>query len=350
VGVAGFDWQLDPAVTGAHRSLDPVGALPHLAVRVDPDAPANEHEAVLDVERLNVDATSFRVFRDRADGDPERMAETMRAVVERSGKLQNPWTGSGGVLAGRLVAAGPLSSLADVRAGALVVPLVSLITLPLRLDAVGPVVLGTPQVPARGRAVVTGRMPCAVVPDDLPVDVALTAFDVYPAAWHVQAYASRGSHVLVLGAGHAGLLSAAAAVGCVGPDGQVVVVDTSTAALGRVADVAPGATAVRGDATDATALARALADRGCRPADLTLVCTTAPGCEGTALLCTATDGTVLYFSTATTFAAAALGTDALDTGVRLVVPNGCTPDRGGYTLELLRTNPALRAAFRHDQH
>jgi L-erythro-3,5-diaminohexanoate dehydrogenase len=347
VGTAGFDWQLDPAVTGAHRSLEPVGALPHLATRVDPDAPANEHEAVLDVERLNIDATSFRVFRDRAGGDPERIADTIRSVVEHSGKLQNPWTGSGGVLAGRLVRAGPLSSLAGVPESTLVVPLVSLITLPLRLDSVGPVDPSTPQVPARGRAVVTGRMPCAVVPGDLPLDVALTAFDVYPAAWHVRAHARPGDHVLVLGAGHAGLLAAVAASEVVGDGGAVAVVDTSAAALERLAGVVPAALAVRGDATDPTALARALADRGARPADVTVVCTTSPGCEGSALLCTATDGTILYFSTATTFAAAALGTDALDTGVGLVVSNGCTPDRGALTLELLRGNRALWEAFRH---
>jgi L-erythro-3,5-diaminohexanoate dehydrogenase len=344
---AGFGWQLDPAVTGAHRSIEPVGALPHVAARLDADSPANEYELVLDVELLNVDATSYRVIRDQASADPVRMAEVIRSIVAERGKLQNPATGSGGVLVGRVVEAGALSSAADVPAGTRVVPLVSLIALPLRLDHVGPVDPSSPQVPASGRAVVTGRMPWVQVPDDLPLDVALTACDVYPAAWHVRDRGRLGDHVLVLGAGHAGLLAAVAAEAAVGPAGRVSVVDASRTALARLAAVAPSARPVHADATRASAVVAALAADGAGPADVTLVCTSAAGCEGTAILSTSPQGVVLYFSTATSFHAAALGVDALSTTVHLVIPNGCTPDRGGYTLDLLRANPALTDAFRH---
>ena len=54
---------------------------------------------------------------------------------------------------------------------------------------------------------------------------------------------------------------------------------------------------------------------------------------------------MLFFSTATSFSAAALGTDAIGSRARLVIPNGCTDDHGDYTLELLRRIPALRASF-----
>jgi hypothetical protein len=91
----------------------------------------------------------------------------------------------------------------------------------------------------------------------------------------------------------------------------------------------------------------ALATDGAGPADVVLVCTSAAGCEGTAILAASPEGVVLYFSTATSFHAAALGVDALSTTVRLVIPNGCTPDRGSYTFDLLRAHPALQDAFRH---
>src|SRR5204863_901741 len=118
---------LDPALTGAHRSVEPPGGLPYLASRLDADAPPNEFELILDVERLNVDATSFRDIRDRTNADPARMAETIRSIVAASGKLQNPWTGSGGVLVGRVAAVGARSSAAGLPPGTRVVPLVSLI-------------------------------------------------------------------------------------------------------------------------------------------------------------------------------------------------------------------------------
>ena len=47
------------------------------------------------------------------------------------------------------------------------------------------------------------------------------------------------------------------------------------------------------------------------PADVTVVCVDVPGCEGGAILSTAQGGTVIFFSMATSFTAAALGAEGL---------------------------------------
>lgn len=343
---ASAPWYVNAALLGVHRALEPVGALPHIAVRVDAATEANEYEAEIDVEMLNVDATSYKAIRERCDGDPERMAATIAEIVSERGKLQNPWTGSGGILAGRVSRVGDRHWDAGLRVGECVVPLVSLITVPLRLESVGPLDPGSPQVPVRGRAIVTGRMPCARVPDDLPLTVVLSALDVYPAASHTHALARAGQHVLVLGAGHAGLVAAAAAHEAVGPDGRVTAMDASKAALARMRAAQPGpTTTIFGDAADTVSALQALHAHGLPRADLTLVCTSAPGCEGTAILATHERGTVLFFSTATSFPAAALGADAVASMAGLVIPNGYTDDRGDYTLDLLRRSAALRDAF-----
>jgi len=340
-------WRIEPAVTGIHRSLKPLGALPHIADKLDADTGPNAFEFSLDVEMLHIDATSYRVIRERAGSDPHAIADLIRSIVAERGKMQNPWTGSGGVLVGRVDTVG-VHVEGDVLArGQRVVPLVSLIALPLRLVDVGPVDPGSAQIPARGRAIVTARMPWAILPDDLPLDVALTAFDVYPAAWHVRQRARPGDHVVILGAGHAGVLAAVAAGEAVGETGRVTVVDSSDRSLQRLRSVAPPARAIRADATDPVAVGRAIEEDGGGTAELTLICTSAPGCEGTAILLTSQTGTILFFSTATSFPAAALGTDTFGSGAELVIPNGCTPDRGSYTLDLLRENPGLLDCFRH---
>jgi L-erythro-3,5-diaminohexanoate dehydrogenase len=324
-------WFADAGVLGVARSVEPPGVLPYIARRLDAQSPAGEHEAELEVEALHVDATSFRVIRERCDGDEGRMAALILDVVRERGKLQNPWTGSGGILAGRVTRAGARFWQPELL-GELVVPLASLVAIPLRLDEVGPV--SSPHVPARGRAIVTGRMSCAVVPDDLPLAATMSALDVYPAASHARSLTRPGDHVLVLGAGNAGLLAAAAADEA---GGVVTAVDVAPAALERVAT----AKRVHADATDSVAVLSALDRR----ADLTLVCTSVPGCEATAILATEDTGAVLFFSTATSFPAAALGADGISSHARLLIPNGYTEDRGAYALDLLRRLPSLRAAF-----
>jgi L-erythro-3,5-diaminohexanoate dehydrogenase len=169
------------------------------------------------------------------------------------------------------------------------------------------------------------------VPGDLPLRAAMSAFDVYPAASHVRALARAGDRVLILGAGHAGLLAAAAASEA---EAIATVVDVAPAALERARATAR---TVLADAADTLAVLRELSE----PADLTLVCTSVPGCEGTAIAATRDSGTVLFFSTATSFAAAALGADGISSRVKLVIPNGYTDDRGAYALELLRRRPGL---------
>jgi L-erythro-3,5-diaminohexanoate dehydrogenase len=337
------DWYLAPRARGTWRARDPHGSLLHLAERIDADSDPNEHELALDVDLLHVDATSHAQIARSCDHDPARMAARLQEIVAARGALQNPETRSGGVARGRVTYVGS-DSTHGAAVGDLVVPLVSLIALPLRLDTVGPIDLRNPEVPVRGRAIVTGRMPMLVVPDDL-ADVALTAADVYPVASYAHTHARPGDHVAVLGGGVAGALAAAAALEAVGERGQVTVVDVDEAALARVAAAAPAALTVRADARDAVAVAGLLRDAGRRPADLTFACTSARGCEGTALLVTATDGVVLYFSTATSFAAASLGTDPIGHGARLELSNGVTPDHGARTLDLLRRNPALRTLF-----
>lgn len=335
----------DAAVLGAWRSLDPKGALPHLAARLEADAPANDYEAEVEVELLNVDATSYRQLRESCRGDPAEMASAVASIVATRGKMQNPVTGSGGVLAGRLSGVGTSFWQQLPGIGARVVPLASLVAIPLRLESVGPVDPSSPQVPVRGRAIVTGRMSCATVPADLPLGAALTALDVYPAASHTRALARPGDHVVVLGCGHAGLAGLVAAREQVGDGGLVTALDAAASALASAAAVDPGCIRLQADARDACQVAAAFAARGLRRADLTLLCATVPGCEGTAILLTRDGGTVLFFSTATSFVAAGLGADSMSSLAVLAIPNGYTPDRGGYLLELLRRHPALLEAY-----
>jgi L-erythro-3,5-diaminohexanoate dehydrogenase len=345
--VSGRGIVADDAVVGAWRSLEPPGALPHLAERLDAASAANEHEAEVAVEMLNIDATSFRQLRESCEADPARMSEAIGGIVAERGKMQNPVTRSGGVLVGRIARLGGSFWQNELVPGTRVVPLASLVATPLRLDSVGPVDPSDPQVPASGRAIVTGRMSCAVVPADLPLPAVLTALDVYPAASHAFALARPGYHVCVIGCGHAGLAAVAAAREKLGSEGLITAVDASPAALAAVTAVDPSASCVLGDATDALGVAGLFVARGLPRADLTLLCTTVPGCEGTALVVTDDDGRILFFSTATSFAAAGLGADSISSPASLVIPNGYTPDRGEYLLGLVRRRPPLLAAYLH---
>mgnify|MGYP003530730176 CR=1 FL=1 len=94
----------------------------------------------------------------------------------------------------------------------------------------------------------------------------------------------------------------------------------------------------------AMGLSEAVAAAG-GPADITVVCVDVPGCEQPAILSTAQGGTIIYFSMATSFSAAALGAEGLAADVRMLVGNGFAPGHAELALELVRSNGAVRALF-----
>jgi L-erythro-3,5-diaminohexanoate dehydrogenase len=81
------------------------------------------------------------------------------------------------------------------------------------------------------------------------------------------------------------------------------------------------------------------------PADVTVVCVDVAGAEHGAVLATAERGTVLFFSMATSFAAAALGAEGLAADVTLLIGNGYAPGHDRIALGLLRSEPGLRALY-----
>src|SRR5262249_4969352 len=140
--------------------------------------------------------------------------------------------------------------------------------------------------------------------------------------------------VLVIGgAGKSGSLSLAAARR--GGAGQVVGLvptEREATALGAagLADVI-----VLADARDPVAAGVAVGE----PADVTVVCVDVPGAEGAALLATRPGGTIIFFSMATSFAAAALGAEGLGADVTMLIGNGFVPGHAELALELLRSDP-----------
>jgi len=98
------------------------------------------------------------------------------------------------------------------------------------------------------------------------------------------------------------------------------------------------------DARDPIGLAEKVEKAG-GPADVTVVCVDVPGCEGGAILSTKQGGTIIFFSMATSFSAAALGAEGLAADVTMLVGNGYVPGHADFALDLIRTTPSVRQLF-----
>jgi L-erythro-3,5-diaminohexanoate dehydrogenase len=338
---------------GLHRVLEPAGVLPQAAQRLDTSREIRDDEVRVRVQRLNLDAASFRQLAEKhrhdgkADGDAVR-AEVLE-IVRTRGKMHNPVTGSGGMLVGTVEEVGDASPL-GLAVGDHVATLVSLTLTPLVIeDGLERWEGRSEQVPADGYAILFGRSIAARLPEDLSPELALAVMDVCGAPAlterHVQKYAEPVVAV-VGGAGKSGSLCLAAArragarttIAVVPHQGEADLLSEGGVGAGLADEV------VVCDARDPVALRDAVAAAG-GPADLTVVCVDVPGCEGGAILATSDGGTVIFFSMATSFSAAALGAEGLAADLTMIVGNGYTPGHADLALDLVRSDPAVRALF-----
>lgn len=344
---------------GLHRVLEPAGVLPQAAWRLDPDPRIWPDEVLIDVERLNLDAASFRQLRESTGGDREAMKAAVLGIVDDRGKMQNPVTGSGGMLTGVVREAGEDSPL-GLAPGNRIATLVSLSLTPLAItDGLAAWDGASEQVPCQGHAILFGRSIATVLPDDLPVPLSLAVMDVCgaPALTHRVVSATAGNGVgapivAVLGAaGKSGSLSAAAArragaglvIGVVPHEREAAML-----AQARSADGTGGLVdkVVIADATDPVAVSAAVCEAG-GPADVSVVCVDVPGCEGGAILSTANRGTVIFFSMATSFTAAALGAEGVAADITMLVGNGYSAGHAELAIDLIRSEPGVRGIFEH---
>jgi L-erythro-3,5-diaminohexanoate dehydrogenase len=331
--------------TGLHRVLDDAVVLPQAARRLDTRRELWPDEVRIRVEMLNLDAASYRQLERKHHGDGDAIRAEVLEIVRTRGKMQNPETGSGGMLVGTVEEVGPASPL-GLRVGARVSTLVSLTLTPLVIEDGLARWDGTSErVPCDGYAVLFGRSIAAEVPDDLPTELSLSVLDVCgaPALTARVVATYDGPTVAVIGGGgKSGSLSLAASREA-GAAHTIGVVPTEIEADG-LRSAGLGDQVVVADARDPIALRDAVEKAG-GPADVTVVCVDVPGCEGGAVLATAERGTVIFFSMATSFSAAALGAEGLAADVTMLVGNGYVPGHAEHAFRLLREHDGVRRLF-----
>ncbi len=330
---------------GLRRVVSPPGVLPQRADRLDPDLPLGDDELSIDAEALNVDSASFRQIAESVGRDPGRISAEILRIVRERGKMHNPVTGSGGMLIGRVREVGSRHPAAgELAPGDRIATLVSLTLTPLRLDEIRAVHPEIERVDVRGIAYLFATGLWARLPADLPDELSLAALDVCGAPALVARHARRGARILVIGAGKSGALVCQQAKESLGGTGEVVAADVSAKAL---ADLLALGVVDRTLQIDATRGVEALhkAESAGGLFDLVVNCANVGGTEISSLLLVRDGGTVIYFSMATSFTAAALGAEGIGKDATLIIGNGYVPGHADLSLDLLRRYPKLRAHF-----
>ncbi len=331
---------------GTHRVLEPANALPQPAKKIDPSLPIMSNELLIDVETLNIDSASFTQIKQACNGDASKMADMINEIVKERGKMQNPVTGSGGMLIGTIKEIGADFPDKSLKVGDKICTLVSLSLTPLVINEIKNVNTSNDQVDIDGHAILFESGIYAVIPNDLPEKLVLAALDVAGAPAQVDKLVKKGDDVVIIGAaGKSGLLCTYQAkknsqggkiIGVVYSDEEKKLLDE----LGFATHV------VKCDATNTTLLYDEIMKiTGGEQVDVTINVVNVENTEMGSILITKDTGVVYFFSMATSFTKAALGAEGVGSDVTMIVGNGYTKGHAKLTIDLVRESEQIRKLY-----
>jgi L-erythro-3,5-diaminohexanoate dehydrogenase len=305
-----------------------------------------DNEVLIDVKTLNIDSASFTEIEKRAEGDIEKIKETMLGIVAKAGKHKNPWTGSGGMLIGTVKEVGP-AYVGDLKAGDKIATLVSLSLTPLVIEEILAVRPDIDQVDIKGQAILFQSGIYSKLPEDMAEGLALSALDVAGAPAQTAKLVKPGQTVLVIGGGgKSGLMCLYEAKKRAGVTGHVICMAHSEKSYKRAKDLGFADDYFAADATDAVAVYDKIMElTDGELCDIVINCVNIDNTEMASILATKDDGLVYFFSMATSFTKAALGAEGVGKDVNMIIGNGYTKGHAAITLQELREHEGLRKLF-----
>ncbi|UCC19849.1 MAG: L-erythro-3,5-diaminohexanoate dehydrogenase [Promethearchaeota archaeon] len=333
---------------GTHRVIEPKGALPQPATKISNDMDIYNNEILIDVNYLNIDSASFTQLREEAQDDMEKVKNRILDIVNQKGKMQNPVTGSGGMLIGSIEQIGDdLVGKIDLEVGDKIATLVSLSLTPLRIDKIINIQPNIDRVEIQGKAILFESGIYAKLPRSMEDTLALAALDVAGAPAQVKKLVNEGDVVLILGAtGKSGLMCSYMAKKKVGTKGKVIGQARNESRAEFLRNTNFCHDVIIGDVLKPiNILEETLNVNEGREVDISINCLSIPNTEMASILPVRDDGVVYFFSMATSFTKAALGAEGVGKDVTMIIGNGYTKNHAQITLDLIQESPVLRKIF-----
>jgi len=328
---------------GLHRGLDEVQVIPQNAHSLNPEPPILSNEILVSVEFLQIDSASFHQLTTE-NKDEETLKQQIAQIINARGKMQNPVTGSGGMLLGEVVQIGKNHPDDSIKVGEKIATLISLTATPLKLLAIKTIDYKRERVFVDATAILFETSLYSHLPEGISPGALIAAFDICGAPKHAINNVKEGDVVLLLGLGKAAVSVMSSLRSKFGNKVKLLGIDVDEDSVNRAKMFGADATKINAKDPIATSTWVSKNSDG-KLADVTINLVNVPDTEMPTVMCTRDGGKCLFFSMATDFQKATLGSESVAKDVELIMGSGFTKGHSDHMIELLNQDAELRSYF-----
>ena len=145
---------------GMERVMEPKGAMPATAWKVDNGLPIREGEFLVELTCLHVEWDSFQQICNYCGFDEKKIKRKIMDIIEKRGKMHNPFTSTGGTLLGKVIEIAPgFKGMAQLKVGDQICSLTSLCGVPIKIDTIDYIDYQYGQIKCTGHAIMFETSP-----------------------------------------------------------------------------------------------------------------------------------------------------------------------------------------------
>lgn len=201
------------------------GQLPFHAWRLNNELPIRDNEILIELSKIHLENGNFNQIFNECDGDDEKMKEQIMTIVDLRHKLHNPYTGTGGIVCGRIKEIGQNCHLTDIEIGDEVLVPISATLIPTHIDRVKSIDIICGHIDVEGYAILYDGCNLVKYVDNISWDTMMCCFEESASIHRNIELARDKENVLIIGSNPLILALYSMAVGdSIKPNGTVVAV------------------------------------------------------------------------------------------------------------------------------
>lgn len=185
---------------GLSRVIDPKNAVPVTAWKLDNSPEILPWECRVSLKLIHLERDCFQQFCNECGYDEAKIIAKILDVIQRRGKLHNPFTNTAGQFFGAVEEMGSeYEKTSRFHTGDVICCLTTMTALPIHIDKIHKIDYNFGELTVSGYGVIFIDSPLTVIPPDIQPDYAMVAFDEAANLYNIYTASREGMRYLLIG-------------------------------------------------------------------------------------------------------------------------------------------------------